>query len=527
MPRVKKKFIKGYHWRRLSQIICLTGFLFLFIKTDYSGSDEIAYAVNILFRLDPLLAACASLAAGALIILMWPALITVFLTLIFGRFFCGWCCPMGVLLDLTQRIFPRQTPGSGKDFQRLKFYLLAFLLIGALFGLPAAGYFDPFSILVRGLALAVQPAFNVLNTTFFTYTYQNAPDWINAVTEPVYSILKSTVLPFDQKYHDLALLSIFILLAVFLMEYLQRRFFCRNVCPLGGLLAVLAKFSLLRGKAGTKCGKCTTCRDVCRMDAIDQEKNISKLDCNLCLDCVALCPGSKISFTFSGPLPQAARFDVSRRHLIASLAAGAVLPFFLRTRSMALLPSPSLIRPPGALSEPEFLGRCVRCGECMKVCIGNGLQPSFLEAGIEGMFSPRLNARVGYCELNCTLCGQVCPTGAIEKITIKQKHAEKIGHAFFDKNLCLPYAKGISCLVCEEHCPTPQKAIQFRKVEVSNIKGEKVMVLQPYIVDNLCVGCGICETKCPLPGAAAVRVTSAGESRNPDNAIPLLPSYGD
>jgi MauM/NapG family ferredoxin protein len=259
---------------------------------------------------------------------------------------------------------------------------------------------------------------------------------------------------------------------------------------------------------------------VCRMGAIDEERHISPLDCNLCLDCVDMCPGNKISFGFQqNNIPRPA-FALSRRTFLSSLALGTALPFFLDTRTMAKSPDPYLVRPPGALPEDEFLGRCVRCGECMKVCIGNGLQPTLLAAGIEGLFSPRLHARTGYCEYNCTLCGQVCPTGALSELTLAQKHATKIGTIFFDKNRCLPHAKGIPCIVCEEHCPTPEKAIQFREAQMLNDKAEKVWVKQPYVVDERCIGCGICEAKCPLPGASAVRVTSAGESRNPKNSLP-------
>ena len=215
--------------------------------------------------------------------------------------------------------------------------------------------------------------------------------------------------------------------------------------------------------------------------------------------------------------------NFSRRGLLGSLAAGAVLPLFLGVRVSAKRLDPSLVRPPGALPEDEFLGRCVRCGECMKVCIGNGLQPTFLQAGLEGMFSPLLLARTGYCEYNCTLCGQVCPSGAIKELSLPEKQQAKMGHVFFDKNRCLPYAKGVPCIVCEEHCPTPEKAIQFREATVLNSRGEIVVVQQPFVKDELCIGCGICETKCPLPGASAVRVTSSGESRNPHNALPVQP----
>jgi formate hydrogenlyase subunit 6/NADH:ubiquinone oxidoreductase subunit I len=156
----------------------------------------------------------------------------------------------------------------------------------------------------------------------------------------------------------------------------------------------------------------------------------------------------------------------------------------------------------------------------MKVCIGNALHPTFLQAGLEGMFSPQLIARLGYCEFNCTLCGQVCPTGAIRKLNLPDKHTWKIGHAFFDRDRCLPYAKGIPCMVCEEHCPTPDKAIKFRPQQVVNSRGETVTVLQPFVLDELCIGCGICENKCPLPGLAAVRLTGEGAARQAGQTLP-------
>ena len=515
-----KKSHKLRPWRRTSQIFSFILFLFLFIKTDYSGSNDLPYAVNILFRIDPFLAASASLATKTLVTLMWPALIFTGLAFFLGRFFCGWLCPMGTLLDVCHKFIPHARQGAVSRLHSLKYYLVVFLLVAAFLGLPAGGYFDPFSILVRGLAISIYPALNAFATSFFTFTYQQMPAWINVITEPLYTLLKTFILPFRQNHFELAFLSLFILLTIFLLERLERRFFCRNVCPVGAFYALISRFSLLRGKGGSKCGKCRNCMDVCRMGAIDEERNISSLDCNLCMDCVDLCPGSKISFGFQQKDIAKPKFGINRRTFISSLALGTLLPFFLDTRTLAKRPDPYLIRPPGALPEDEFLGRCVRCGECMKVCIGNGLQPTFIAAGLEGMFSPRLMARTGYCEFNCTLCGQVCPTGALTELTLAQKHVSKIGNVFFDKNRCLPYAKGIPCIVCEEHCPTPEKAIQFREAEVLNSAGDIVLVKQPYVIDERCVGCGICETKCPLPGQSAVRVTSAGESRNPQNALP-------
>ena len=183
--------------------------------------------------------------------------------------------------------------------------------------------------------------------------------------------------------------------------------------------------------------------------------------------------------------------------------------------------NPALIRPPGAVEEQEFLSRCIRCGECMKVCPTNAIQPACMEAGIEGIWTPVLNMDVGYCEYECTLCGQVCPTDAIRELPLEEKQKIKIGQSFVDKNRCLPYASARPCIVCEEHCPTPTKAIWVEDIEVMNASGQKVLVQQPHIDPEQCVGCGICQNKCPIKDQSGIYVTSVGETRNSENQMLL------
>jgi MauM/NapG family ferredoxin protein len=221
--------------------------------------------------------------------------------------------------------------------------------------------------------------------------------------------------------------------------------------------------------------------------------------------------------------PAEEKLDLTRRSLIVSGVAGVGggLLFGIQPLAGGKSFNPDLIRPPGALAEDEFLARCIRCGECMKVCPTNAVQATLFEAGLAGMWSPVLKMRMGYCEYECTLCTQVCPTRAISELAIEEKQKVKIGLAYIDQNRCLPYAFARTCIVCEEHCPTPKKAIWFEETEVPNIRGERVRVKQPHVDADLCIGCGICENKCPLADRAAILITSAGETRNPKNQVLL------
>jgi polyferredoxin len=502
--------------RRASQLLFVALFLLLFRMTDYHGRDEIGYAVNIFFRWDPLAAAAATLAARALIALFIPALVVLALTAVLGRFFCGWVCPLGTCLDAAHLAIPPRAPAPPSR-RAYKYYVLIVVLVAALLGLPLAGWVDPFSILVRGLAVAVDPGLNAAVSWPFDYAYQHGPHWLTALTEPVYAAMKSTVLPYAQKGFLHASVSIIMLAAVIALERIERRFWCRNLCPLGALLALPARVAPLRMHPGRACraNGCTTCIDVCRMGAIDAEGNVSPEACNLCLECMTGCEKGIISFRFKRPKPAPAPIGLSRRGVASAIAAGAAMPLLLTPRGKAaksLTVSGSgfhpeaLIRPPGAQDEAAFVGRCVRCGECMKVCINNALHPALTEAGLAGVFTPMLVPRIGGCEFNCTLCGQVCPSGAIPRLAKPEKQKTVIGLAYFDRNRCRPWADLVGCSVCEEMCPLPEKAIVLREEPAVNRKGETVTIKRPYLVPELCIGCGLCENKCPLPGPSAVRV---------------------
>jgi ferredoxin len=91
-------------------------------------------------------------------------------------------------------------------------------------------------------------------------------------------------------------------------------------------------------------------------------------------------------------------------------------------------------------------------------------------------------------------------------LTLEEKRQQVIGHAYIDENRCIPWADHQDCIVCEEMCPVPDKAIKLETVDVVTPDGELVTVQRPHVVRERCIGCGICEYKCPVNGEAAIRV---------------------
>jgi ferredoxin len=220
------------------------------------------------------------------------------------------------------------------------------------------------------------------------------------------------------------------------------------------------------------------------------------------MDCIYDCPQKAVSFAFGRQPKQSSKdsngLQISRRHFLLLVLTG-ILSLGAKRKGEYPQGERRVIRPPAALHEAEFLDRCIRCSNCMKVCITGGLQPCLFESGIEGIWTPQLVPEIGYCEYRCTLCGKVCPTGALKPLTEKEKAKTKIGVAVIDKSICLPWADGKECIVCQEHCPTSDKAIKLKR-DAWNAP------TKPYVDKELCVGCGICQTKCPVRPVRAILV---------------------
>jgi polyferredoxin len=504
--------------RRISQAAFLALFLVLLVKTDYGGADELAYPVKVFLDADLLVLATSLLSARKLPAALFLALAFLPVTILFGRAFCGWVCPFGTLHHATS--FAGRPSAAERGVKtagsRWKYLVLLFFAGAALFGLQAAGILDPISFLVRSLSLSVLPAVNAALRAFLDWGYALPSRSVSEIFDGAYSFLQAHFLSFHPSRYRQAFLFFLLFAGALALNRHRTRFFCRFVCPLGALLGLLSRLGLLRLSMNDRCTGCMKCRDACAGGANPHVAGSwSPSECVTCFNCTAACPEDALSWTFSLSRATRDRVDAGRRALLSSLSFGAASAWVLKATPSSAVPAPSLVRPPGSREEGDFLSRCVRCGECMKVCITGGLQPTLLEAGVEGIWTPVLVSRIGYCEFNCALCGQVCPTSAIRPLPVEEKRRTVIGLAFVDPGRCIPFARGTPCIVCEEHCPTPKKAIFFR--EQPGKGGAPVRV--PVVDTGLCIGCGICEYKCPVTDLAGIRVTSFGESRNPRNRL--------
>ena len=533
--------------RRLSQIIFFLLFLFLLLHAEFRGSLQAAgsdfrlpYPIRWFFEIDPLVALSNVIAGHALYRgLVW-SLVILIPTMFLGRFFCGWICPLGTVHHFFGSLKSERKRGKQliesnryKRWQTTKYYLLFALLIAALLGTGIVGWLDPLSLLVRSLSLSILPGTNYALTAFLHALEHSRFGVVQAAASALHFILGAVLLSFRQPHFRQGVWLGVIFIFLLMLNFRVTRFWCRALCPLGALLGSVSRWSILGlVKNGQRCNDCNRCLMRCQ-GGDDPIGGVPwrQPECHLCLNCLDECPERALKFKFF-PAQKPAGVNLQRRKVLTGLGAGAVIvPLMRSTTGFAVERHERLLRPPGALDEGDFLSRCIRCGECMKICPNNALQPAMNQAGLEGLWTPVIVPRIGYCESSCVLCSQACPTGAIWEITSKEKgwsgNAAKdtkpirLGTAFYDRGRCLPWAMATECVVCEEWCPISPKAIYLRPAEVTDAIGDPKQVRQPYLDPTRCVGCGACEYACPVQDRPAVYITSVGESRSRTNQILL------
>ena len=516
-------------WRRARQVTQSVSVILFFVLAflTYRASETLV-PLDLYLRLDPFAAFAAMIASRAIIATMLLAIAAFVFALAFGRAWCGWLCPLGAILDwFTPK--PRSrggvTPPLLRGWKGIKYVLLFIAFFAAALGNLSLLILDPITILNRTFSSAFMPALNLVFGGVESALYPVAP-----IFDVVEQNWRGTILPAQQTFYQLGWVMALLFVILVALNWVAPRFWCRYLCALGGVYALLAKISWLRPRAVSDCDHCAACMCVCPTAAIAVSKSgftVDPAECVVCLDCVTECPKSAIIVSLRGagfatkqspireseiaslPASRVARNDSaglpSRRQFLGSALAGIGAVALFRTGYTARRDDAFLVRPPGA-RENDFLSKCIRCAECVKVCPTGGLQPSLLESGLEGIWSPILVSRLGYCDYSCNACGQICPTGAIPPLALEQKRKQVIGTAYIDQNRCIPWAMYNRCVVCEEMCPVPEKAVKLEEVDVVTPDGKQIHLQRPRVQHELCIGCGICEYQCPLVGPAAIRV---------------------
>jgi len=564
--------------RRITQAFFLVVFLWFCITATLGSAwwQLRGWPINWLLELDPLTALATVLSTHSFYAPLAWALVAIVLTLLVGRFFCGFVCPLGTINQFTGWLgrlgwgwVAREEANRHRPWQALKYYVLFCLLALALMGTVQTGLLDPLPLLHRSVNLALAPL---------------ADNRLGLLSD-------------EPRFYASAWLIGVVFLTVVALNLALPRFFCRFVCPLGALFGLLSRFTPWRlGKTTDRCGDCRICEEYCE-GACRPSGTIILSECVMCLNCLDRCPAGRVTFaTRASAAGEAGLPDLSRRGLIIA-GGGLLLASMWGVGALAgANRDPGLIRPPGALDEERFLARCLRCGQCMRVCPGNIIQPALFEAGVQGLWTPAVNYRIGRsgCQPNCIACGQVCPTAAIRPFSFEEKQGLgnfaaqgpiRMGTAFVDRSRCLPWAMDRPCLVCHELCPVSPKAIFTRTVfqtirrgqavparvqgpgvdleapiatalnlasgdyylrltgapeaelrRITGVAGPRLTLERPLAAEDLpaaaarvdivvrlsrpfvdpakCIGCGMCEHECPVSGLRAIRVYSENESRS-------------
>ncbi|MHC4395714.1 MAG: 4Fe-4S binding protein [Planctomycetota bacterium] len=477
------------------------------------------WSVNWFLQLDPLVAIGTIFTTHTLYRGLAWALATVALTIIFGRFFCSWVCPFGSLHHFVGFLGNRRKKTAQKiqlnryrKAQCIKYFILIFFLVMAAFPSLVAtlqtGLLDPIPLVTRSFNLVLLPI----------------------VDKPI------NFVSVTGRFYEGVWLIFVIFLAAVLLNLAIPRFYCRFICPLGALFSVISRFAIWRiGKKQNECINCKLCERACE-GGCEPSSNIKIGECVLCFNCLDECKDELVSYQRQPSLSGEILPDVSRRGFVLSLASGVfALPAVRLGDKLGSNWYHKVIRPPGALGEEEFLKRCIKCSQCMRVCPTNVIQPAGIEGGLEGLWTPVLNNRIGSsgCQLNCVECGQVCPTSAIRPITLAEKHGLdefakagpiKLGTAFFDRNRCLPWAMDKPCIVCEENCPVSPKAIytqeQFNTIRdgILTIKKKSGNVIET-IEEELVPGkFATGDYYCAIEGGLRRKITA-----NTENSIEISP----
>lgn len=446
-------------------------------------------------------------AAGFLVVLV--------LTLLTGRTYCSFLCPLGIGQDLFSRIggtirkkFRRY--GYKKPFTVVRYSILAITVaVTLIWGLYMVTLLDPYSIFGRFSTFFLKPLVLWINNLFAAILGKF----------DIYRLHNVPVHAFDLLTYIIP--SLFLIL-VGGLSLIKGRLYCNMICPVGTLLGLISKISLFRVRFDeglcTRCGRCAIgCKSSC-IDFLHYDIDVSR--CVDCFNCISICPEKALSYGVFHKKNKTVGADESKRKFIA----GSLLMLFGFSASsrgqdpeVPVVHKETTVRedkthpvcPPGAGSLESFNNNCTACSLCIAACPNNVLQPALKQYGLAGLMQPVMDYHHSFCTYNCTICTEICPTDALKPLLLEAKKLTQLGKVFFIKDNCIVKTEKTACGACSESCPT--KAVYMVPYEGN--------LLIPETNQDICIGCGHCEFACPTRPFRAIYVDG-----NPIHAAALKPA---
>lgn len=428
------------------------------------------------------------------------------LALVFGRIYCSTICPAGVFQDIINRLFcigKKKKKGSRrfsyhKPLNRLRYVLLAITVLTAVFGFSGLCLLlDPYSNFGRIAASLFRPVVmwgNNLLADLLMKVDNYSLFHVTISTVTISGLIAATVA-----------LLVFIIMTVF-----RGRLFCNTICPVGAMLSIFSRYSFFRISFDKEtCTHCGNCEHTCKAEAIDSKSlTVDTSRCVDCFNCVSSCAKGSLQYRLQLPTASSSAQPAETNGRRAFLATGATVAASLPIASAIAggngekkmnrkgrKKCPPLT-PPGSISLERFKDKCTGCQICVVRCPSQVLRPTGLEYGLDYMLKPRLAYISSYCNYECTVCSDVCPTGAIKPLTVEEKTTTQVGIATFFKGRCVVNTEEKDCGACAEHCPT-------QAVHMVPYKGTLTI---PQVNPDLCIGCGGCESICPVRPMRAIIV---------------------
>ena len=312
---MKRSIIKGlrtpYRIRQVVQGLFFVLFLYLFGRAAFPLRSILP--VDLFLRMDPLLGLTVLFADKVVIAGLLLAVPLMLATVLWGRFFCAYMCPMGTSIDVLDFLLLRKVPRRGLKnpllLRNLPYYLLFSMLGASLLGIVFLHLLDPICIITRTSALVFFP--------FFLRAGNLGLDLLRLLGRQL-DIPGLVHAPYDQAAFSMNILTLLLFGVIIGLSAVEPRFWCRNVCPLGGLFSLLARLSPFRGTLSEACIECGRCTQICPLDAVAgrPEETIGST-CSLCLTCLSICPEHAISFGMgrSRRYTEHRPIDLSRRGL--------------------------------------------------------------------------------------------------------------------------------------------------------------------------------------------------------------------